>query len=227
MKLDKSNDPRSVFDTHFSLTCPHCNAYTNITAISIPRFEFVRRFNLTEVGIAYMCDACKTPVFLKFNVGEVDSSPITVYDDFEEIERPKETFEFKYLPETVSSDFREALECYSNSCFNAFAAMCRRTCQSAFTELGADGKSKVKKQLLDIKDVIGLDDDTYEIFEQIIISGHDGAHPNLPEVSSDRAATLLELIKDVLYQLFIRQAKVKEAVTLRKEDIKNSGDDVS
>jgi hypothetical protein len=66
------------------------------------------------------------------------------------------------------------------SAFNAFAAMCRRCVQSAATNLGAKGKDKVLRQLQDLKDMAEVDEETYKLLSQIIIEGHDGAHPHLP-----------------------------------------------
>lgn len=97
--------------------------------------------------------------------------------------------------------------------------MCRRCIQSVFTDLGAEGKDKVFNQLEDIKHTASLDDDTYDLLKQVIVSGHDGAHPHLPRLSPQRAGILLELMKDVLYQLFIRKAKIQEAINMRKQDI--------
>ena len=130
-----------------------------------------------------------------------------------------ETFEYQYLKGDVLSDFEEALSCYSNNCYNAFGAMCRRTIQSLASELGSEGKDKVTNQLKNLKAIIDIDDETYKILEQIIIAGHDGAHPHLPKLSPERAAILLELMKDVLYQLYIRKVKIEEAIKLRKKSI--------
>ena len=70
-----------------------------------------------------------------------------------------------------------------------------------------------------IKETTSMESDTYKILKQIIISGHDGAHPQLPKISEERAGILLELMKDVLYQLFIRKAKIQEAIALRKKEV--------
>ena len=88
-----------------------------------------------------------------------------------------------------------------------------------FTALGAEGKASVENQLKDLKAQANLDDDTYKMLKQIILSGHDGAHPNLPKLDQARADILLEFMKDVLYQLFIRGAKIREADELRKKAI--------
>jgi hypothetical protein len=84
--------------------------------------------------------------------------------------------------------------------------------------LGVDGTTKVRAQLLDLKSMAVIDED-FDLLERIILDGHDGAHPHLPELSPERARVLLDLLKDVLYQLFVRRAKVKEAEELRRQAI--------
>ncbi|MFQ5751920.1 MAG: DUF4145 domain-containing protein [bacterium] len=134
----------------------------------------------------------------------------------------KETFDFARLPKPVAEDFQEALDCYSICRFNAFAAMCRRTVQSIFIDLGTKGKDRVHKQLKEAKDMADIDDETYQILDLIIIQGHDGAHPNLPRLSPERARVLLELMKDILYQLYVRRKKIQEAIDLRTEAIEQT-----
>jgi hypothetical protein len=64
-----------------------------------------------------------------------------------------------------------------------------------------------------------VDDQTFDVLKIIVIAGHDGAHPHLPALSPDRAEILLELMKDVLYQLFLRRAKLEEAAAKRNAAI--------
>lgn len=227
MRIWSDNDPTDIVDYHFSMVCPHCGVHSNLTAVSIPRYELITRFQLTTVGIGYRCDNCNEPVFLRFPSLMYSGLPqsaqgkmyIWIYPEYEIVERPSENFEMQYLPEAVANDFKEALACYSNACYNAFAAMCRRCIQSSFTHLGATAKDSVKRQLDEVRKAAEIDDETYQILDAIILSGHDGAHPNLPELSEDRAVVLLELMKDVLYQLFVRKAKLQEVQNLRKQAI--------
>lgn len=221
MLMRHDNNPQYIYDQHFALSCPHCGTHSNITAISIPRYEFLARFKPATVGIVYRCDSCNDPVFLRFAVNNYDlgNNRIILEDNYQEVERPSETFEFTYLKGDVEEDFREALTCYSHLCFNAFASMCRRTVQSVCADLGAKGKDKVLNQLQDLKNMAEIDDDTFGLLKQIIIEGHDGAHPHLPKLNQNRAAVLLELMKDVLYQLYVRKGKLQEAMSLRKQAI--------
>ena len=228
MFVNSNNDPNSVFDKHYALKCPHCGVQSNLSAISIPRYEFLNRFKPSKVGIVYRCDSCNAPVFLRF-VAQHDASHsrFEIHGAYEEIEHPQETFEFKFLPTNVAADFQEALKCYSAGACNGFAALCRRTVQSVATSLGAQGNDKVLGQLKDLKEMAQLDDETFGVLKQIVIDGHDGAHPHLPSLNPERAVVLLELMKDVLYQLYVRKVKLKEAMKLRETTIQKRREEKS
>jgi len=108
------------------------------------------------------------------------------------------------------------------SAFNGFAAMCRRSIQSICTDLGAEASTKVQSQIKEMIDMVGLDQEMIELATQIMLSGHDGAHPHLPEVDQERAKILLSLLQDLTYQLYTRPGKVKEAAKLRKSATEKS-----
>ncbi|MCI0421528.1 MAG: hypothetical protein L0312_20265 [Acidobacteria bacterium] len=91
--------------------------------------------------------------------------------------------------------------------------------QSISATLGAEGSNKVQAQLQELKAMGVADDETFEQLHAVMLAGHDGAHPHLPALSPARAAVLLQLMKDVLYQLFVRPAKIREAGELRKQAI--------
>ncbi len=210
----------SIIDTHFTVKCPHCGVQSGLSAVSLPDYDLARRYQPLKLGVGYQCDACHMAVFLRFTpVYDFGNSNIHLKKEYEEVERPKEDYEYNYLPKEVAEDLREALTCYSSSCFNAFAAMCRRAVQSASSALGAQGKDKVQQQIQDLKELAGLDDETFDLLKTIVLAGHDGSHPHLPALSPARAEVLLELIKDVLYQLFVRKKKIEEAAAKRKEAI--------
>jgi Domain of unknown function (DUF4145) len=220
MQILKKQPPTAVIDKHFTVKCPHCTVPSGLSAISLPNYDLLERYQPPRVGIGYQCDACSQPVFLRFRVSyRLASNLIDIDEGYEEVERPQEQYEFKHLPSTVANDFREALACYSISCFNAFAAMCRRTIQSAASSLGAEGSDRVSRQVDDLKSTADVDQETFDVLKAIVIAGHDGAHPHLPALSADRAEILLELMKDVLYQLFVRRVKLEEAAAKRNAAI--------
>jgi hypothetical protein len=95
--------------------------------------------------------------------------------------------------------------------------MCRRCIQSVSESFGVEGTTKVQAQLKDLESMGVADEETFSQLHQIMLTGHDGAHPHLPSLSPARASVLLQLIKDVLYQLDVRPAKIREASDLRKQ----------
>ena len=218
MEIRSDNQIQHLIDEPISLRCPHCGTSTALVPVSIPRFELILRFRLTEAGLVCRCSSCNAPVFLRYRVRTL-SNPIVLDDDFVQVTTALEPFEMNYLAGAILDDFREALICYSASCWNAFAAMCRRCIQSISTTLGAEGTTKVQAQLQELKEMGVADPNTFDLLREIMLSGHDGAHPHLPALSPARAAVLLHLMNDVLYQLFVRPAKIREASELRKQAI--------
>jgi hypothetical protein len=218
MLLRGDDNFQHLIDQPINIRCPLCSTHTALIPISVPRFGLIHRFKLRETGIVYRCSSCNGPVFLKFAVKTL-SDPIAFDDNFEQVTTSLEPFEMQYLSGPVLDDFREALTCYANSCWNAFASMCRRCIQSVSTSLGVEGSSKVQAQLLELKSMGVADDETFDQLREIMISGHDGAHPHIPALSLARASVLLQLMKDVLYRLYVRPAKIREASELRKEVI--------
>ena len=215
--LIRSDDQiQHLIDDPVNLRCPHCSTLTALIPISVPRHALIARFELDEVGIVYRCSSCNRAVFLQYYVN-LRGNPHRLSDEFQQITTALEPFEMQYLAGAVLEDFREALTCYANSCWNAFAAMCRRCVQSVSESLGATGTTKVQAQLQELRAMGITDEETFEQLNAIMLSGHDGAHPHLPPLSPARAAILLQLMKDVLYQLFVRPARIREAGDLRKE----------
>ena len=148
MEINHNENTDNIFEKHFSLLCPHCTTVSNVSAVSFPKYGLVRRFKPSSVIIGYRCDSCNAPIALKYSVSDYSqNNRIGLSDDYKIIERPLEKFEYGYLPEKIAVDFQEAVLCYSQGAFNAFAAMCRRTSQSVFMELGATAKDRVHNQL--------------------------------------------------------------------------------
>ena len=224
MHINSVNDPQNIADKHFTVKCPHCNTKSGLSLVSAPRYEYMHRFKSEWVGFVYRCDACNQPVFLKSRVISL-ADPVSFNENMVEIERPAESFELQHLPDEVAEDFKEALVCYSNSCWNAFAAMTRRALQSTATHLGSEGSTKVQQQLEDLRKMGVVEKEGFDQLKAIMLAGHDGAHPHLPKLSAERAAVLLELTKDALYQLFVRKAKIEESVRLRSEAVKGQQQD--
>jgi hypothetical protein len=137
-----------------------------------------------------------------------------LYRNFVELERPKERFAFSYLPKHTEVLFREALSCYSTGNFNAFASMCRRSAHSAFTALGEGGKLRAFEEVMIAQDIAGIDDDSFTPVKAILFES--GEEENLPLLNRAQAGILLEVLKDMFYQCFVRRGKLTRALKVRQ-----------
>jgi hypothetical protein len=199
-----------------ALTCPHCSTLTHLTAVAVPEFEDLSRRRPKHIGIVFRCDTCVEPIFLKFAAKAYTALRVELASNYMEIERARENFPLTYLPEEAEELFKEALNCYSASCFNAFASMSRRTAQSLFRELGERGKLELFDKLQEIRGLADLDDDTFSVLRAVLFGSDSDPWPNHPNVNAERAGILLEVMRDLLYQTFVRKARLVQAVTFRK-----------
>jgi hypothetical protein len=199
-----------------AVTCPHCETLTHLTPVAVPKFEDLSRRKPKSIGVVFRCDACAEPVFLKFAAKAYTAARVELASNFTEVERAREKFPLTYLPEEAEALFKEALNCYAAGCFNAFGAMSRRTAQSLFRELGESGKLELFDSLQEVRSLAELDDDTFAALRGVLFGSDSDPWPNQPEMSPERAGVLLEVMRDLLYQTFVRKARLLQAVTFRK-----------
>lgn len=199
-----------------ALNCPHCQTMTHLTPVAVPKFEDLLQRKPKHVGVVFRCDACNEPVFLRFTAKAYLPQRVELANNYTEIERARENFPLTYLPEEAELLFKEALSCYAASCFNAFGSMSRRTAQSLFRELGERGKLELFDCLQEIRALAELDDDTFGAIRAVLFGNDSDPWPHQPNLNAERAGILLEVIRDLLYQTFVRKARLVQAVTFRR-----------
>tara|TARA_R110000782_G_scaffold12910_5_gene38190 strand:- start:419 stop:1018 length:600 start_codon:yes stop_codon:yes gene_type:complete len=190
---------------------------------SVPDAAALLRDKPKHVGLVYQCDACHAPVFLRFAVREYAENRVELLRNFMELERPKEKFAFSYLPKHTEVMFREALSCYSHNNFNAFTSMCRRAARSAFQALGEGGKLRAFEEVMTAQDIAGIDDDTFAPIKAVLFGG--GQEEELPMLNRAQAGILLEVMKDMFYQCFVRHGKLTRAIKVRRFFVTESSND--
>jgi hypothetical protein len=206
-----------------SLECPYCGVFAHMRQQSAPSASQLLEDTPKHVGVVYQCDACRAPVFLRFAVKEYREDEVELYQNFVELERPKERFSYSYLPDETQTLFREALACYSGGNFNAFASMSRRAALSAFHALGEGGKLRAFEEVMEAQDIAGIDDRTFLPIKSILFEG--GDEEDLPLLDRVQAGILLETMKDMLYQLFVRRGKLTRAIKVRQFFVEEAGND--
>jgi hypothetical protein len=185
-----------------------------MTAQSVPDPEMVLKDRPKHVGLVYQCDACHAPIFLRFAIKQYHDDKVELFQNFIELERPKERFPFSYLPKQTEILFREALACYSGNNFNAFASMCRRAASTAFRAMGDSGKLRAFDEVMVAQDIAEIDDASCDPIKRILFENAD--EDSLPMLNRAQAGVLLEVLKDMFYQCFVRRGKLTRAIKVRR-----------
>lgn len=212
--IERNSGIQCQADEQFGLECPYCGVHSHMTPQSVPDFDSLNKAKPKHIGIVYQCDACNAPVFLRFAVKRYGEDSLELYRNFVELERPKERFSFSYLPKPVEVLFREALSCYSHNNFNAFASMCRRAALSAFAAMGEGGKLRAFDEVMMAQDIAEIDDASFAPVKKIIFE--QGQEENLPFLNHAQSGVLLEVMKDMFYQCFVRRGKLSRAIKVRR-----------
>jgi hypothetical protein len=214
--VDSSSHLHHDQERSLALHCPHCQVYSHITAVSIPQYSELLASRPNHVGVVYRCDSCSAPIFVKFAVKMYAAGRVELANNFVELERAKEKFNFTYLPESVERLFREALGCYSAGHFNAFASMCRRTAQAVFHDLGENGRLRIFEEVRAAREMAEIDNETFGVVKKVLFSSDADPSPQWPELGASEAGVLLELAKDMLYEAYVRKGKLQQAMMVRK-----------
>ena len=148
--------------------------------------------------MVYLCDACHAPIFLRFTVRVYGAARIELSPQFTEVERAREKFSFTYIPEDVELLFREALTCFSNGAFNAFASMCRRAAQAMFSDLGEAGKLRLFDELNAVRDLASIAPEIFTKMKNVLFGAELDARSALPLLDGYEAGIMLEVVKDLL-----------------------------
>ena len=222
--LDRENGLLAQDDEQIGLECPYCGVYANMSPQSVPRVDDLLREKPKHVGLVYQCDACKAPVFLRFGIRAYADNRVELYQNFIELERPKERFSFSYLPKHTEVLFREALSCYTANSFNAFASMCRRSAISAFSALGEGGKLRAFEVVMVAQKIADIDDDAFGPIRRVLFDS--GEEEDLPILNRAQAGILLEVLKDLFYQCFVRRGKLTRAIKVRQFFIEEGGNNL-
>ena len=214
MHVDANNQIHDISSS--VMECPHCRTHTHMTPSAVPDFKALHTGEPTMAGMVFQCDSCQAPVFMRYRIKSIDDNRVDLFPVPQEVEKPEERFSYAYIPDSVAINFRDALGCYRNGLMQAFAAMCRLTAQTIFDEKGEAGKLKIFNEVGEIARVAELDDATTQDLRSIIFST-DSDSLHFPHgLNRATAAVLLEVMKDMLHQTYVRYGRLQKALKMRR-----------
>jgi len=95
--------------------------------------------------------------------------------------------------------------------------MCRRIAQSTFQDLGEHGKLKMFDQLNDSREMAELDQETFNLLRRVLFAtDSNGGRNSMPPLDANSAGILLEVLKDLLYQSYVRRGRLQQAMMMRR-----------
>jgi len=196
--------------------CPRCHAFSRMSPTAVPTFDELLLHKPSSIGVVLRCHACNSPVFLRYTTRSFASNRVELSPQAFDVERPVEKFAFNYVPEDVETFFREALVCYSHDQLQAFAAMVRRTAAVTFADLGNSTKLRLFDSLSDVREMADIDENTFAVVMRVIFAGVSDPLLDLPTIDTYQAAVLLEVMKDFLYQAYVRKGRLQQAMKVRR-----------
>jgi hypothetical protein len=208
--VNKNNE--LVLPEPLTRECPHCGAHAQLMPVATAPFETIARTRPKHVGLVFRCAACNEPRFLRASVRAIENERAELGANLLEVERSRERFQFGYVPEPLERLLRETLECYSAGVYTAFAMMCRRVTSASLAVLDANAKRRWQDATAEVLRIGDVDESTSAVVEAVLFG--EGETP--VEVAADEAAVLIEVVKDLFYQSFVRTAKLRAAIRMRR-----------
>lgn len=195
--------------------CPHCGNVVHFSLMACPGFARLQAERPARIGIVLQCDGCHTPVFLRYRVRAWHPDRVEFHPQPEHLERPPEHFSYACLPAAVATVFREALACHSAGLYRAFALLARATLQAMLEDLGERSRLRLFDQVAEVRTLAEIDDATFEAIRRVLFEG-ETPRGEVPVLTRVQAVVLAETLKDLLYQAYVRRARLQQALRLRR-----------
>jgi hypothetical protein len=123
--------------------------------------------------------------------------------------------------------FREALNCYTHAAFNAFASMCRRTMLTMFADLGEAGRLRLFDELNAVRDLADIQPEIFAKMKSVLFGAELDASSPLPLLDGYEAGILLEVVKDLVYEAYVRKGKLQQAIMVRRFFLDETNTDIT
>lgn len=191
--------------------CPHCGQHAPLVPIATPAFAALSAARPEHTGVAFRCANCNEPRFARTAVRSFDDDRVVLSANLVEVERSKEHFQYNYLPENIQRLLREAFGCFTADLFLAFAILCRHSIRHAETLAASNHLTSLEVYFDDAVRLGEVDLETRKILREVLFGQNEE-----PTINADQSAVLIELVKDMFSQRYVRSNKLKRAIKIRR-----------
>lgn len=214
MRIEPDTDLDALLDDATTLRCPHCDVFSQMRLVAAPDWQTLQTLRPARIGVVLDCTACSLPVYLQSGRARYEADAVALEAGFEPVLRPRPRFETRLLPAELRGLVDEALACYADGHLQAFALVANRIATIAAGLLGPNGKLELFNTVTAAAEGADIEAPMRRLCRDILFSLEIGEEP--PELSAAPAAVLLELLRDMLHQAFVRPGRLREA--LRRAD---------
>ena len=71
-------------------------------------------------------------------------------------------------------------------------------------------------ELANVRRLAEIDDATFEVVKKVLFDFDEPGRGNLPAIDAIQAGVLLEVLKDLLYQAYVRRGRLQQAMMVRR-----------
>ena len=226
--IDSTSHLHHDLDKNLVVTCPHCQAVAHITPSAVPRFEDLQLYRPRQVGLVYQCDACHMPIFLRFTVRVYGATRIELSPQFTEVERAREKFSFTYVPEDSRAAVPRGAHLLlagglqrvrldvpphrAGACLPTWAKRASCGCSMSSTPCVSSPASRPE---------------IFTKMRNVLFGAELEAHSPLPLLDGYEAGIMLEVVKDLLYEAYVRKGKLQQAMMVRRFFLDETGNHVA
>jgi hypothetical protein len=195
--------------------CPHCHKQTALTPLSRPDFATIKACKPAVTGLCFLCLSCRKPLLVRYSVEHIGETEIELAPAAALDVRPDDRINLSYLPASVKKPYVDALGCYQHELIQPFGLMCKQTIDAVIKDLGEGGKLKVFNHLEELRDVFNVEPHIFATIGEVLFDNKRSLM-STSVFGRTEAAVLLEALKDLIYQFYIRKARLQRAVSMRQ-----------
>lgn len=201
--------------------CPQCRANTALTLISRPDFNAIKTCKPATIGLSFLCLKCLSPVMIRFTIKHIAENEIGLGEVLSEENKSDGSINLNYLPPAVKKAYVDALGCYQHDLLQPFALMCRQTIKAIIKDLGDNGKMRVFNQIEELRHMLNIDPCIFDSINNTLFDNKQSLHSNAA-IGKTEATVLHAAMKDLLYQIYVRKARLQRAFSMRQFFAKQS-----